>query len=327
MHTNDLTPWLHGHDFGRHDEASRRRTIVVVALTAAMMVVEVAAGSIFGSMALLADGWHMGTHVAALSITVFAYGYARRHARDRSFSFGTGKVGVLGGFASAVALAVVALLMAAESASRLFSRPVIRFDESIAVAAVGLVVNLLSAFVLSAGGRHRHGDHEHAGHEHGHRVDDHNLRAAYLHVVADALTSVLAIVALSLGRAVGLVWLDPVVGLLGGAMIARWAYGLLRDTGRILLDGAVEPEAFERIRLAIEAEGDNRLSDLHVWRVSSDACAAVLSVVTSQPMPPEHYRSLLASIQELAHVSVEVLRCPGPTGPAPSPPVPPSPSR
>jgi len=305
MHTRDLTPWLHRHDFARHDESSRRRTIVVVAITAAMMVVEVAAGSIFGSMALLADGWHMGTHVTALGITVFTYGYARRHAKDPSFSFGTGKVGVLGGFASAVALAVVALLMAAESVGRFFSRPDIRFDESIAVAAVGLVVNLASAAVLSRGGRHGHDDRERE-----HPVHDHNLRAAYLHVVADALTSVLAIVALTLGKALGLVWLDAFVGLLGGAVIARWAYGLLRDTGRILLDGAVEHDVLERTRVAIEGEGDNRVSDLHVWKVSSDACAAVVSVVTASPKPPEHYRALLAPVRELAHVSVEVLRCP-----------------
>lgn len=313
MHTQTLAPWLHGHEFERHDESSGRRTVVVVVITAAMMLVEVGAGSIFGSMALLADGWHMGTHVAALGITVFAYGYARRHARDPAFSFGTGKVGVLGGFASAVALAVVALLMAAESVERFFSRPVIRFDESIAVAVVGLVVNLVSAAVLSRGGRHpslghdHHDDAQHDHHDHGHH--DHNLRAAYLHVVADALTSVLAIVALSLGKALGLVWLDPFVGILGGAMIARWAYGLLRDTGRILLDADVEKEVIERIRDAVERDGDNRISDLHVWRVSADACAAVVAVVTSLPKPPEHYRTLLAPIRQLAHVSVEVLRC------------------
>lgn len=305
MHSETLTPGHHHHEFGQANRRNQSRTVVVVAITATMMVVEVAAGSIYGSMALLADGWHMGTHVAALGITVFAYGYARRHAKDPSFSFGTGKVGVLGGFASAVALAVVALLMAAESVGRFFSRPDIRFDESIAVAVIGLVVNLVSAAVLSRGGSHASHTHDHHGHDH--HVRDHNLRAAYLHVVADALTSVLAIVALTLGKGLGLVWLDAAAGLLGGAMIARWAYGLLRDTGRILLDGAVEPEVLDRIRAAIEGDGDNRVSDLHVWKVSADACAAVVSVVTASPQPPEHYRTLLAPVRELAHVSVEVL--------------------
>ena len=323
MHTKNIDPWKHTHEFASVDEGNERRTIVVVALTATMMVVEVAAGFIYGSMALLADGWHMGTHVAALGISAFAYRYARRHAADPCFTFGTGKVSVLGGFASAVALAVVALLMAAESLQRFFTRPAIRFDEAIFVAVVGLAVNLISAVVLGRGfvrANHSHGHShspglpEHArshadSHGHPEHTHDHNLRAAYLHVIADAFTSVLAIIALTVGKFTGQVWLDPLMGIVGGAMIARWSYGLLRDTGRILLDAPVEKDLLRSVRSAIETGGDDRLSDLHVWKVGPNAYAAVVSVVTAHPQPPDHYRSLLAHLEELSHISVEVQRC------------------
>jgi len=280
--------------------------MAVVLLTAAVMVVEVAAGYLFGSMALLVDGWHMGTHVAALGMAIFAYRYARRHERDPKFTFGTGKVGVLGGFASAVALAVVALLMAAQSIERLFSRPTIRFDEALGVAVIGLAANVASALVLGRGRVRAHSHHEHGHHGPEH---DHNLRAAYLHVMADALTSVLAIAALVAAKLLGWVLLDPVMGMIGGAMIARWSYMLLRDSGRILLDADVEADVLRSVRTAIESEEDNRVSDLHVWKVAPNACAAVVSLVSARPEPPEHYRSLLAGIHGLRHISVEVLRC------------------
>jgi len=310
MHTENLDPWKHTHEFAAVDEGNERRTVVVVALTATMMVVEVAAGSLYGSMALLADGWHMGTHVAALGISVFAYRYARRHATDPCFTFGTGKVSVLGGFASAVALAVVALLMVAESLQRFFTRPVIRFDEAIFVAVVGLAVNLISAIILGRG--HARANHAHGHLEpHGHpqHAQDHNLRAAYLHVIADALTSVLAIIALTLGKFLGQVWLDPLMGIVGGAMIASWSYGLLRDTGRILLDAPVERDLFHSIRSTIETGGDDKLSDLHIWKVGPNTYAVIISVVTRHPLPPDHYRNLLAHIEGLSHISVEVQRC------------------
>jgi cation diffusion facilitator family transporter len=294
---------MHGHEFAAVDAASERRTAVVVGITAAMMVVEVAAGFLYGSMALLADGWHMGTHVAALGIAVLAYRYARRHAKDPRFTFGTGKVGVLGGFASAIALAVVALLMVAESIQRLFAGAAIRFDEAILVAAIGLAVNVVSAIILGG----RSGDRA-SGHAHAH---DHNLRAAYLHVVADALTSVFAIVALTFGKLTGQVWLDPVMGIVGGVVIARWSYGLLRDTGRILLDAGAQEDLPRSIRSAVESLEDNRIADLHVWQVGPARFAAIVCVVTSHPQPPDHYRELLAGIEGLAHVSVEVQCCPG----------------
>jgi cation diffusion facilitator family transporter len=314
MHTENLKPWMHGHEFAVVDAASERRTAVVVVLTAVMMVIEVAAGFLYGSMALLADGWHMGTHVAALGISVFAYGYARRHARDPRFTFGTGKVGVLGGFASAVALAVVAFMMVAESIQRLFARPAIRFDEAIFVAAVGLAVNVASAVILS-GGRAAGGHSGGRGHSHAApgmpHVHDHNLRAAYLHVVADALTSVLAVVALTFGKLMGQVWLDPVMGIVGGAVIARWSYGLVRDTGYILLDAAAQRDLLESVRAAVESVEDNRLADLHVWRVGPGSFAAIVCVVTGRPRSPDYYRDMLAGVEGLAHVSVEVQRCQG----------------
>jgi cation diffusion facilitator family transporter len=304
MHTKNIDSWTHSHEFAVVDEGNERRTILVVLLTAATMLIEVVAGLWCNSMALLADGWHMGTHVAALAISVFAYRYARRHASDPRFTFGTGKVGVLGGFASAVSLAVIALLMAAESVERFFSRGTIRFDEAIVVAVFGLAVNVISALVLREGHSRSHHSHDDSDHTH-----DHNLRAAYFHVIADAFTSVLAIVALVVGKLLGHVWLDPLMGLVGGAMIARWSYGLVRDTGRILLDAAVEKELLQSVRSTIEAGNDNRVSDLHVWKVGPNSYAAIVSLVTENPQPPDYYKDLLAHIEGLSHVNVEVYRC------------------
>ena len=312
MHLTELHRWKHPHTFGTDQPRSgERRTCWVVALTVTMMVVEVAAGMVFGSMALLADGWHMGTHATALSIAVFAYVYARRHASDARYSFGTGKVGALGGFGSAVGLAVVALMVVAESLTRLASPVAIRFSEAIAVAVVGFVVNLVSAFLLGA--HHGHDpDHEHAaGAVHHH---DHNLRGAYLHVLADALTSVLAIIALLAGKALGWTWMDPVMGIVGGVVIARWSYGLLRDTSAVLLDGEVLEERRRQICTAIEAECDNRVADLHVWRVGPEHLAAIVSLVTAQPRPPEHYKKLLATQSDLVHLTIEVHHCAGGQG-------------
>jgi cation diffusion facilitator family transporter len=331
MQLETLAPWQHRHAWGGegHGEGERR-TRWVVGLTLAMMVGEIVAGTAFRSMALLADGWHMGTHAAALGVAVFAYRYARGHAGDPRYSFGTGKVGALGGFASAVGLAVVALLVLVESAQRLASPVSIRFDEAIAVAALGLAVNLGSALLLRGDG-HGHGhdharghprdgdeDHgHHSGHEdpdHGHAPDhvhasshrDHNLRAAYLHVLADALTSVLAIVALVAGRSLGWTWMDPVMGIVGAVVIARWSWGLLRDTSAVLLDGEAEQTLRAAVVSAIEAGGDDRVADLHVWRVGPRHLAAIVSVVSGAPQPPTHYRARLARFPDLVHVTVEV---------------------
>jgi len=308
IHDPELRPFTHAHRFGTDARtAGERRTRWVVALTVAMMVGEIACGALFGSMALLADGWHMGTHAAALAVAAFAYWYARRHASDPRYTFGTGKVGALAGFGSAVGLAVVALVVVGESALRLATPAPIRYDQALAVAALGLVVNLASALLLRDGHAH---DHE--GNDHGHDPDgaahhhDHNLRGAYLHVLADALTSVLALAALAAGKVLGWTWTDPVTGLVGGAVIARWSWGLLRDTSAVLLDGEVSEERRRGIRASLEADGETRVADLHVWRVGPAHLAAIVSVVTESPRPPAHYRALLAHEADLAHVTVEV---------------------
>jgi cation diffusion facilitator family transporter len=312
MHLDDLAPWRHSHTFeGGVRARGELRTRWVVAITVAMMVVEIAAGMAFGSMALLADGWHMGTHAAALSVAVFAYVYARRHAADPRYSFGTGKVGALGGFASAIGLAVVALLVFVESATRLAKPVTIRFDEAIAVAIVGLAVNLVCAWLL------REHDHEHDHHGYDHAADhdkdhrDHNLRAAYLHVLADAMTSLFAIAALLTGKVLGWTWMDPVMGIVGALVIARWSVALLRDTSAVLLDAEAGVARRDAIRDAIERGRDDRVSDLHVWRVGPRHLAAIVSVVTSAPSPPDVYKARLKGFPDLAHVTIEVHPCAG----------------
>jgi cation diffusion facilitator family transporter len=298
----------HAHHFGTDTERSgERRTRWVVALTVTMMVAEITAGALFGSMALLADGWHMGTHAAALGVAAFAYWYARRHASDPRYTFGTGKVGALAGFGSAVGLAVVALVVMGESAVRLASPAPIRYGQALAVAVLGLIVNLASALLLRGGHEHGHGhDERHGeGHDHGHH-HDHNLRGAYLHVLADALTSVLAIAALAAGRTLGWIWMDPVTGIAGGLVIARWSWGLLRDTSAVLLDGEVSEDRRSGIRALLEADGETRVADLHLWRVGPAHLAAIVSVVTASPRAPAFYRELLARHRDLVHVTVEV---------------------
>jgi cation diffusion facilitator family transporter len=322
MHAHSLARHRHHHRFLRGQGSAPRRTRWVLGLTLATMALEVAAGAATGSMALLADGWHMATHAAAFGIALFAYRFAARHADNPRFSFGTGKVGVLGGFASSVALAAAALMMAVESVLRLVSPQPILFGEAIAVAALGLVVNLASAWLLAGVEHGHHHEHENENeneedahgrqHHHGH---DHNLRGALLHVLADALTSVLAIAALLLGRLYGWVWLDPLMGLAGAALILRWAWGLLRETALILLDGGADEALREQVRAAVEADGDARLADLHLWHLGPDHLAAALAVVADHPRPPEHYKSLLSALPGLSHLLVEVNPCAdGPCG-------------
>ena len=235
---------------------------------------------------------------------MFAYVYMRHHAQDPRYSFGTGKVGALGGFGSAVALAVVALLVFGESAWRLTAPVAIRFNQAIGVAVVGLVVNLASSFILRE-------DHRGPAELENHHHHDHNLRAAYLHVLADALTSLLAIVALNAGKFLGWMWMDPAMGIVGSVVIARWSYGLLRQTSAVLLDGEIGQKQCEAIRSLIEADGDNRVADLHVWRVGPSHLAAIVSIVTHDPRNPVHYKALLSERADLVHVTVEVHHCPG----------------
>ena len=306
MHQTDLSPWQHSHDFGTASSVAENRTRVVIVITGAMMVVEIVAGVAFNSMALLADGWHMSTHVAAFLMTAMAYYFGRKHARDARYSFGTGKMGVLGGFASATVLALIAMVMAGESVHRLFAPAVIRFDQAILVAAVGLLVNVVCALIF----RGAHQGHPYTtGHGH-HHHQDLNLRAAYVHVLADALTSVTAIVALVSGKYFGWTWLDSVMGIVGSLVVGTWAYGLVRDTSGILLDRTPETSDLpQQIRRAVEGDGDSRIADLHVWQVGAGKFAAAVSIVAHAPRPVELYRALFREHEELVHVTVEVRRC------------------
>jgi cation diffusion facilitator family transporter len=299
MHKDNIHRWQHSHTFGQ--DIKRRgesRTMIVIAITGVMMVIEVAAGIIYGSMALLADGLHMASHAAALSINAFAYVYARRHARDESFSFGTGKVNTLGGFTGAVLLAGFALIMVWESIARLVAPIDIAFDQAIFVAAIGLVVNGVSVWIL---GVHHHDD--------GHHHHDHNLVSAYLHVLADALTSLLAIFALLGAKYFGLIWADPLMGIIGAVLVARWSWGLLRSTANILLDRETTDELRTVIREKIEADADNDIADLHVWSVGPNIYSVIVSVVTHDPRPPDHYKRLIPPDLGVMHAVVEVHRC------------------
>jgi cation diffusion facilitator family transporter len=306
MSDQPLGRWRHDHSFGQElKRPGEPRTLIVIGITATMMIVEIVAGVLFGSMALLADGLHMASHAAALSINAFAYVYARRHARDESFSFGTGKINTLGGFTGAVLLAGFALLMVSESIQRLVAPVSIAFNQAILVAVVGLLVNGASMLIL---GHHGHGDDDHDDeHDHDHQHEhDHNLVSAYLHVLADALTSLLAIFALLAAKYFGLTWMDPVMGIVGAVLVARWSAGLLRETSRVLLDKAAPASTLAAIRDAIERVDGNRVVDLHVWCIGLDMYSALLSVVTPHPRPPEHYKRLLPENLGLVHVAVEV---------------------
>jgi len=296
----------HDHQFlGAAHDQNARRTLWVVILTLTMMVAEIAAGYITGSMALLADGFHMATHAGALGIAATAYAYARRHAGNRRYSFGTGKVGDLGGFASALILGIVALSVGIESAIRLFQPGEVQFGTATLVAVVGLLVNLVSALLLGHGHSHGHShDHEHDHHHHDHGHDN-NLRSAYLHVVADALTSVLAIVALLAGRYLGWVWLDPLMGIVGALVIARWSWSLMKVTAGVLLDQTDEHVA-EEIRELVETPGDARITDLHVWRVGPQAHAAIVSVVGAANVDLASIRQRLLPVHEVQHLTIEV---------------------
>jgi len=317
MHTHSLDQWTHEHVFlGDAHERNERRTWFVVALTFVMMVGEIAAGSLFGSMALLADGWHMATHAAALGIAGAAYLFARRQARNARFAFGTGKFGDLAAFSSAIILGMIAVQIAYESVLRLIHPVPISYGEAIAVAALGLCVNLASAWMLRDRHDHHHGHghahhHHHDHHEHGHHHHHHdnNLRAAYVHVLADAATSVLAIAALAVAMVSGWVWADPAVGIVGSLVIASWAYGLIRDAGAVLLDVSFDKRLEKTIRARLEA-GDDRVTDLHLWQVGPGHCAAVISLVSHEPTLPAIYKARLRDLKGLSHVTVEVERCP-----------------
>jgi cation diffusion facilitator family transporter len=334
MHTNNLQPWQHAHTFGQEARRSAEgRTLTVVGLTGVMMVAEIAAGFLFGSMALLADGLHMASHATALGINAVAYAYARRHAGNPRFSFGTGKVNALGGFAGAILLATFAAVMALESVQRLFDPTSIAYNQAILVAVLGLMVNGISVFILGVSehthdhgtlsdgahdhddedshiheDHHKHGDHRH--HEdHAASHQDHNLRSAYLHVLADALTSVLAIVALLGAKYLGLAWADPAVGIVGAILVARWAIVLLGATSDVLLDRQGPAHVVEAIIESVESDGDSRVADPHLWSIGPGIYAAILKVVAHNPASPEAYKARIPLTLGLEHVSVEVCAC------------------
>jgi cation diffusion facilitator family transporter len=314
MHTLNHSQWQHGHNFVGDLATAEKNTRRVILLTATMMVVEIVAGLHLHSMALFADGCHMSTHVAAFLITAWAYLVTRKNSGNRLYSFGAGKIGVLGAYTSAIILAGIALFMLVESVKRLFQPLVIHYNEAIAIAALGLIVNLVSAFLLKDSPHHGHG-HEHGSHSEPRshsQAHDINLKSAYIHVLADAATSVLAIIALTAGKVWGAAWLDPVMGIVGSAVISQWAYGLIHQTQIILLDKEPEDcDLNQEIRKSIESDGDSVITDLHIWQVGSNKFAAIISLVAHQPKSPEAYKAPLKEHEELVHVTVEIHQCEG----------------
>jgi cation diffusion facilitator family transporter len=343
MHTTSVAKWQHTHIFGQDQvKSGERRTLTVIIITATMMVVEIVVGAVFGSMALLADGIHMGSHMVGLLISLIAYMYARKYAHDQRFSFGTGKVNSLAGYSSALFLVLFAAVMGYESILRLFNPVTISYNIAITVAVIGLIVNGVSMLILgekghSHGGGHDHGgehdhahdhahddhdhdhadhhDHDHADHhdhDHGHAEEsgDHNLKSAYLHVLTDALTSVFAIFALLCAKYFGLVWMDPLMGIVGAIMVIRWSMSLLNVASKVLLDHQIPAEIQKSVTGIIESYKDTKVCDLHLWSIGPGIYAAALSVVTKYPDPPEKYKMLLSPTSGVVHATVEVHYCP-----------------
>jgi cation diffusion facilitator family transporter len=330
MHSHSMDDFRHSHVFlGDAHEHNERKTWAVIAICAAMMVAEIAGGLWFGSVALIADGLHMSTHAGALLIAALAYTYSRRYAADARLAFGTGKLGDLAAFTSAIVLAMIALLIGYESLQRLLNPVPIAFDQAIAIAVVGLAVNLLSAYLLRDDHSHHHAgmhDHDHGyrhahddeaqgrilahTHEHAHVHRDHNLRAAFVHVMADAAVSVLVIVGLVAGRQFGWLWMDPVMGLVATVVILSWSWTLIRSSGAVLLDFCPDPALSRKIVARLE-QGSDRVSDLHLWRLGPGHLAAVISIVTHEPRAPDVYKRRLSGLRSLSHLTIEVLPCPG----------------
>lgn len=323
MHTENLSRWVHDHVFDTGNDAAERSTRVVMWITAVTMVIEIAAGWWFNSMALLADGWHMSSHAVAIGLSAVAYGTARRYAMDPRFAFGTWKIEILGGFASAIFLLGVAAMMLIGSVERIVSPQPIRYKEAIVIAVLGLAVNLVCALILGKAHHHGHGHshghaHDHNGHDHGHSHGEHhhdlNLKSAYVHVVADATTSVLAIAALVGGWVFGWSWLDPVMGVVGAVLVAVWAKGLIADTSKVLLDREMDNPVVEEIREVVETvpdAGDTKITDLHVWRVGKQVYSCAMTVVThDRTLTPDTVRKRLSVHEEVVHSTIEIHYCP-----------------
>ena len=334
MHTEEISQWQHTHVFGQDQiKSGERRTLFVIIMTGIMMVGEIAAGIIFGSMALTADGIHMGSHMVGLGITFFAYIYSRKHAQDQRFSFGTGKVNALAGYSSAMILIFIALFMAYKSIVRIISPVEIFYNQAITVAVIGLVVNGVSMVLLGEKGHthahgnhdneaHGHTDHEHADHDHDVHThadhdhahvttgDDHNLKAAYLHVLTDAMTSILAIIALLTAKYLNLVWMDPLMGIVGAILVIRWSIGLIQGTTIVLLDHQISVEVRKRIIDTLESYKDTKVSDLHIWSIGPGIYSSEVSVVTKYPDSPNKYKALIPQATGVVHTTVEVHTCP-----------------
>lgn len=315
MHAEKLSDWVHDHLFHTSNEAAERSTRVVMWITALTMVIEIVAGWWFNSMALLADGWHMSSHAVAIGLSAFAYATARRYAADPRFAFGTWKIEILGGFASAIFLIGVAIMMLVGSVERIVSPQPIQYEEAVVIAVLGLVVNVVCAFILGKAHDHGHShgnDHRHGEEDHGHHQDL-NLKSAYLHVIADAATSVLAIAALVGGWLFGWSWLDPLMGIVGAALVVVWAKGLIADTGKILLDREMDHPVVDEIREVVETgadAGDTRITDLHVWRVGKQVYSCAMTVVThDRSLTPDAVRKRLSVHEEIVHSTIELHYC------------------
>lgn len=309
MHQEQIERWQHHHLFNAEKKAVEKRTLIVVIVTLVTMIAEILFGWISNSMALLADGWHMGTHAFALGVSLAAYILARKYAQDESFTFGTWKIEILGGYTSAIVLGIVALVMIFSSIERIIHPLGIHYNQALMVAVIGLLVNVVCAFILTGGG-HDH-EHLHGGQQthHEHHHEDLNLKSAYLHVVADAMTSVLAIVALLGAKYFDVVWLDPFMGIVGAGLIIRWSFSLLKDTGYILLQRETDGKIADEIRKEIESDNDSKICDLHLWKVAQDQYACILSVVTSKNISIDEYKKRLKGVHELIHITIEINEC------------------
>jgi cation diffusion facilitator family transporter len=325
MHTESIAQWQHTHIFGQDKiRSGERRTLIVIIITSMMMVAEIVSGLLFGSMALFADGIHMGSHMIGLGISFLAYIYARKHAHDQLFSFGTGKVNALAGFSSAIFLVFIALFMAYESVNRFIHPVSIEYNQAILVAFIGLVVNGASMFILGDNAHahtdHDHHDHAHANadnpdhhsqtHTHAHaKGTDQNLKAAYLHVFTDALTSILAIIALFGAKFFQFNWMDPFMGVLGAFLVINWSVGLIRATSRVLLDHQIHPQTQQKIIRALEGYKDTRVSDLHIWSIGPGIYSSEVSIVTKAPDSPDIYKALIPEDAGVVHTTIEIHLC------------------